>query len=92
MKNETKENIMTDISSLDQIAAIKAEKQKEMDRIETEIEGTWNKIFRQPTEEELKSPTRRAMAWINSSAGMIDGLLLGWKLINRFNQLKRMIK
>lgn len=81
----TKQNIMP-ICTLEQLAERKDALRAELDNSEEALGQIWNEIFRSPSEEELSSPTKRAMAWMTTSAGLIDGALLGWKLYRKFNK------
>ncbi|MBQ0074761.1 MAG: hypothetical protein KBT34_11255 [Prevotella sp.] len=90
MNTKTKINIS--VTSLTQIGEMKDAIKAELEKNEERLEEIWDDMFHKPTEEEMASPTQRAMAFITSSAGLIDGALLGWKLYNRFGKGIRFFK
>lgn len=80
--------ITTPIDSLEAIQMRKAEIAAEINKSDDKLAETWDKMFHQPTAEEENSPTQRALSFISSSAGLIDGALLGWKLYRKFGKTK----
>lgn len=77
-------NINTPLDSLEQIMIEKENLRSEMSLHEQKMAEIWHATFREPTPEEQASPTKKAIAWVTASAGIIDGALLGWKLYKRF--------
>lgn len=82
-KNRTASKTLPDIDSLEILDIYKQQLQTELDTSEERIATIWGAMFRQPTAEELNSPTKRIMATISSASALIDGALLGWKLYRR---------
>lgn len=74
------------IDSLETLQMRKNELDTELQESEDKLSDIWNKMFHQPTEEEMASPTQRAMSLISSSMGLIDGAILGWKLYKKFGK------
>ena len=79
------------IDSLTILQARKAAVRKDIDAKEKSIHKLWDDVFHHKDETPLAafSPTRRAMSFISSSTAIIDGILLGWKLYNRFGRKRR---
>lgn len=78
------QNINTSLETLEQIKLEKDNLHAEMLLREQKMAEIWNATFREPTPEEQSSPTKKAIAWLTASAGLIDGALFGWKLYRRF--------
>lgn len=91
-KKNKKEHIPISIISLETLRMRKQQLRDDLDSSEEQLAETWNAIFRQPTEEELNSPTKRVLATITSASAMIDGALLGWKLYRRLGGTVRLFK
>ncbi len=77
-------NSNTQLDTLEQIMLEKENLHKELQLHEQKMADIWHATFREPTPEEQASPTKRVIAWVTASAGLIDGALLGWKLYRRF--------
>lgn len=84
----TNKNVITPIESLEALQQRKNEINAEIIKSNDKMADTWNKMFHQPTTEEANSPTQRALSFISSSAGLIDGAILGWKLYRKFGKTK----
>lgn len=80
------------ITSLEHIAKMKSETHAELNKSEEKLGDLWDEMFHQPSEEEMTSPTQKVISWAMSSAGLIDGALLGWKLYKRLGQGFRFFK
>lgn len=81
-KNNT-EHATVGIVSLETLEIRKQQLREDLDKSEEKLADLWNAMFRQPSEEELGSPTKRILATITSASAVIDGALLGWKLYRR---------
>lgn len=81
-KNRTS-SITPNIDSLEDLLLRKQQLQEELETSEEHLSNIWNAMFRQPSDEDMKSPTKRIMANIASASALIDGALLGWKLYRR---------
>lgn len=82
----THESMNTNITSLESLAEKKSRLREELDKREEKMGKIWNEMFHEKDEEELNSPTQRVMALINTSAGVIDGAILGWKLYKKLGK------
>jgi hypothetical protein len=71
------------IDSLEALNTYKEQLRGELDIREERVADIWQEMFRQPTQEELNSPTKRLVSTIASASALIDGALLGWKLYRR---------
>lgn len=72
-------------TSLQTIRDKRAELQKQLEESETEIKGLWDGLFHREEVSSL-SPTQKFLSFATSSAGIIDGVLFGWKLYRRFKR------
>lgn len=69
--------------SLDEIRLRKAQLLKEINKDSSKMEGIWNTLFHQPKKSQL-TPTSRFSSMLKTGAGVLDGLILGWKLYRKF--------
>lgn len=75
-------------SSLTDICQAKEALRQDIRKQEDTVATLWNELFHKPDEDMSSSPTRRAMSMVNMGAGVIDGLLLGWKLYRKFQNTR----
>lgn len=87
-KSTITQSARINIDSIEALCARKEQLRGELDVVEERMSGIWHEMFRQPTAEELGSPTKRLLATITSASALIDGALLGWKLYRRFGGAK----
>ena len=83
MKKEHSIEVMEPIKSLELLRARKRLIRAELDKSEEKLGDIWNDVFHSQEKEETNSPTMKAMAFITSAAGVIDGVVLGWKLYRK---------
>ena len=82
MENET---IQTpSYRSLTQIRARKEALKKQIEEEDAKITTLWDKLFR-PNEQADTSPSKRFTDVLNTGAGVLDALILGWKLYRKFS-------
>lgn len=82
MENET---IQTpSYRSLTQIRARKEALKKQIEEEDAKIKTLWDKLFR-PNEQADTSPSKRFTDVLNTGAGVLDALILGWKLYRKFS-------
>lgn len=72
-------------NSLDAIAERKKEIERELEANEAEIRKIWNELFHKEEKKPL-TPTQRILSFANTGAGVLDGLILGWKLYKKFKK------
>ncbi|MGG6544895.1 UNVERIFIED_CONTAM: hypothetical protein NY100_05625 [Prevotella sp. 15_C9] len=73
--------------TLSEIRLRKAQLQTDIAKDNQRMSKLWNDVFH--NENRSTSPTRRLSGFMNTGAGIIDGLLLGWKLYRRFGGGKK---
>lgn len=73
--------------NLEEVRLRKANLQTELLRKEGNIRKLWNDIFH--GKKKTSSKKNRISGIVNSSMGIIDGALLGWKLYRKFGGFKR---
>ena len=78
---------MSSYQSIEEIRLRKAALQKEIEADSPKIEEKWHSLFKKP-EALLKSatPSQRISGIISSGAGVLDGILLVWKLYRKFKR------
>lgn len=70
--------------SLTDIQTRKDELRKDMKSDSEKIKMLWSDLFKKPSEDTLLTPTRRFSGLLNTGAGILDGVILGWKLYRKF--------
>ena len=78
---------MSPYQSIEEIRLRKAALQKEIEADSAKIDEKWHSLFKKP-EALLKSatPSQRISGIISSGAGVLDGILLVWKLYRKFKR------
>lgn len=71
-------------SSLSDIMQRKAQLKASLTANERRIGSLWKTLFQQDRPAANQSPSMRLANFISTSAGLLDGALLGWKLYRRF--------
>ncbi|MBR4276453.1 MAG: hypothetical protein IKQ32_05755 [Prevotella sp.] len=78
------------IDSLKTLQAKRHSVKMEMSQKESELKRLWDGLFhKEQSVSTAFSPTKRALSFISSSTVIIDGMLLGWKLYNRFGRKRK---
>lgn len=72
-------------TSLEEIRLRKTVLQKQLGDSGKEVKTIWDSIFHK-SEPSPSSPTQRLMSLASTSAGLIDGAILGWKLYRKFKK------
>ena len=80
---------MLEYKSLDDIRARKQTLRKELEANGLSMKTQWNGLFRKPKNQ---TPSRRLTTFMATGASVFDGILLAWKLYNRFGGGKRKAK
>ncbi|MBR5656312.1 MAG: hypothetical protein IKW98_06480 [Prevotella sp.] len=70
--------------SLEEIRARKDSLIKEIRKDDKQIRTHWNSLFHRPEAVGLMTPTKRITGLMSTGAGVLDGLILGWKLYRKF--------
>ena len=50
-----------------------------------QIRKLWGNLFSKPTTLTASTPSRRISGLMSTGAGILDGLILGWKLYRKFS-------
>ena len=71
-------------TSLTQIRARKETLKKQIDEEEDKIKVLWDRLFH-TSEQANAPPTKRFTDMVHMGAGIVDALVLGWKLYRKFS-------
>ena len=73
--------------SLEEIRLRKAALQKEIEADSAKIDEKWHSLFKKPEAlSKSATPSQRISGIISSGAGVLDGILLVWKLYRKFKR------
>lgn len=73
--------------SIEEIRLRKAALQKEIDADSAKIDEKWHSLFKKPEAlSKSATPSQRISGIISSGAGVLDGILLVWKLYRKFKR------
>ena len=67
--------------SLEDIRMRKEMLRRELQRDNGQIKGAWNGLFHS---EKNATPSKRMSGFMSTGAGVMDGIILGWKLYRKF--------
>lgn len=80
----------TPYRNLDDIRRRKDELLTDITKDNTAMENLWHGLFHKP--DTLATPTSRFSGMMKTSVGVLDGLILGWKLYRKFGGGKKKLK
>lgn len=73
--------------SIEEIMLRKAALQKEIEADSAKIDEKWHSLFKKPEAlSKSATPSQRISGIISSGAGVLDGILLVWKLYRKFKR------
>lgn len=72
-------------NSLNDLEVYKDTLQKQLEADEKEMKRLWNGLFK-PEKSGPKTPTQRIQSAISLGTGIVDGVILGWKLYRKFKK------
>lgn len=73
--------------SIEEIRLRKAALQKEIEADSAKIDEKWHSLFKKPEAlSKSATPSQRISGIISSGAGVLDGILLVWKLYHKFKR------
>lgn len=75
-------------TSLEQIRDSKGLLQGDLRNSEKQIQQLWGQLFTKPEPLSALTPTKRFSALMSTGAGILDGVILGWKLYRKFKRKK----
>ena len=73
--------------NLDEIRLRKSQLLTEITKDNNRMKGMWSDLFHKPKEN--VTPTSRFSGAVKTGAGVLDGLILGWKLYRKFGGKKK---
>ena len=76
-------------TSLEQIRESKGFLQGDLRNSEKQIQQLWGQLFTKPEPLSALTPTKRFSALMSTGAGILDGVILGWKLYRKFKRKKK---
>jgi len=71
-------------TSLSEIRTYKEGLLKDIHDDENKITSLWGSLLQKPKPNEIMTPTKRFSNVVNVGAGVMDGLILGWKLYRKY--------
>ena len=78
---------MSSYQSIEEIRLRKAALQKEIEADSAKIDEKWHSLFKKPEAlSKSATPLQRISGIISSGAGVLDGILLVWKLYRKFKR------
>ena len=78
---------MSSYQSIEEIRLRKAALQKEIEADSAKIDEKWHSLFKKPEAlSKSATPSQRISGIISSRAGVLDGILLVWKLYRKFKR------
>ena len=85
----TKEPAANSYMSLEQIRDSKEALRDEIRRDEDQIRQLWGQLFTKPEPLSALTPTKRISTLMSTGAGVLDGIILGWKLYRKYKGFKK---
>ncbi|MCR5078014.1 MAG: hypothetical protein K6A82_08275 [Prevotella sp.] len=73
--------------SLNEIRLRKAQLRTDILKDNNKLTGLWNELMHKPKDN--TTPTQRFSGALSTGAGILDGLILGWKLYRKFGGSKQ---
>lgn len=78
---------MSSYQSIEEIRLRKVALQKEIEADSAKIDEKWHSLFKKPEAlSKSATPSQRISGIISSGAGVLDGILLVWKLYRKFKR------
>ena len=62
---------------------------KEIRKDEKQVRQLWNQLFAKPESMSALTPSKRISTMMSTGAGVLDGVILGWKLYRKFWKKKK---
>lgn len=72
-------------NSLDEIEAYRDQLKLELHKDEEHIASLWKGLFCKEEPRRPKTPMQRVLSMVNVGSGVLDGVILGWKLYRKFS-------
>ena len=71
--------------SLEEIRTRKEQLRNDIQKDDEQIKRLWNDLFHKPDLLDASTPSKRISGLVNTGAGILYGLILGWKLYRKFS-------
>ena len=75
--------------SLDEIRDRKDALRKNLGESDRQVRQLWRQLFAKPEPLSALTPTKRISTVMSTGAGVLDGIILGWKLYRKFKKKKK---
>ena len=62
---------------------------KEIRKDEKQVRQLWNQLFAKPEPMSALTPSKRISTMMSTGAGVLDGVIFGWKLYRKFWKKKK---
>lgn len=72
-------------NSLDEIEAYRNQLKLDLHKDEERIASLWKGLFGKEEPRRPKTPMQRVLSMVNVGSGVLDGVILGWKLYRKFS-------
>lgn len=72
-------------NSLDEIEAYRDQLKLDLHKDEERIVSLWKGLFCKEESRRPKTPMQRVLNMVNVGSGVLDGVILGWKLYRKFS-------
>ena len=77
---------LSPITTLEELEARRELLREEIIKDDEQIKALWNALFHKPAMLTSSSPSKRFAAIVSTGAGVLDGVILGWKLYRKFKK------
>jgi len=77
------------IASLEEIRNRKDALRQEISKNDANIRQLWSQLFVKPEPFSALTPSKRISSLMTTGAGVLDGIILGWKLYRKFWKKKK---
>ncbi|MCR5130389.1 MAG: hypothetical protein K6C10_02880 [Prevotella sp.] len=77
------------MNSLEEIRNRKDALRQQIDKSDSNIRQLWGQLFVKPEPFSALTPTKRFSTIMNTGAGVLDGIILGWKLYRKYWKKKK---
>jgi hypothetical protein len=89
MENELDITTSAAYKSLEEIRTRKDSLKKQIRKDDQEIRTLWGNLFHKPEPLGVMTPYKRITGLMSTGAGVLDGIILGWKLYRKFKSGKQ---
>ena len=72
-------------NSLDEIEAYRDQLKLDLHKDEERFASLWKGLFCKEEPRRPKTPMQRVLGMVNVGSGVLDGVILGWKLYRKFS-------